>query len=143
MMQFSGLEFEDIYYEPPIDFNDFANKPKTSSINSVYVNGTLHMIPVDENPENMEENTRVTFASRFLKENKKRNYRSEYDNYHSQSEQIKNRSKRNMARRWAERKGLVKKGDGKDIDHKNGNPKDNSPSNLRVRSRSANRADND
>ncbi len=143
IMQFSGLEFEDIYYEPPIDFSDFANKPKTSSINSVYVNGTLHMIPVDENPENMAENTRVTFASRFLNENKKRNYKSEYENYHSQSEQIKNRSKRNMARRWAERKGLVKKGDGKDIDHKNGNPKDNSPSNLRVRSRSANRADND
>lgn len=142
MMQFSGLEFEDIYYDPPIDFSDFASKPKTSSINSVYVNGTLHMIPVDEDPENMQENIRIAFASRFLNENKKRNYRSEYDNYQGKPQQIKNRSKRNMARRWAERKGLVKKGDGKDIDHKNGNPKDNSPSNLRVRSRSANRADN-
>ena len=143
MLKLLGLEIDSVYIEPSIDIDDYVKKQKTSRANSVYVNGSLHMIPVDENPENMEENTRVTFASRFLNENKKRNYKSEYENYHSQSEQIKNRSKRNMARRWAERKGLVKKGDGKDIDHKNGNPKDNSPSNLRVRSRSANRADND
>ena len=31
---------------------------------------------------------------------------------------------------------------GKDVDHKNKNPRDNSRSNLRIRSKSANRRDN-
>jgi hypothetical protein len=39
--------------------------------------------------------------------------------------------------------GKVRKGDGKDVDHKDGNPKNNGKHNLRVRSKSANRADND
>ena len=38
--------------------------------------------------------------------------------------------------------GKVKKGDGNDVDHKDGNPKNNSRSNLRVRDKSSNRADN-
>ena len=37
------------------------------------------------------------------------------------------------------KKGLVRKGDGKEIDHKNFNPRDNSAKNLRVVSRSVNR----
>jgi hypothetical protein len=36
--------------------------------------------------------------------------------------------------------GKVKKGDGKDVDHRNGNPKDNKKSNLAVKSKSANRS---
>ena len=36
--------------------------------------------------------------------------------------------------------GRAKKGDGKDVDHKNGNPNDNRKSNLSVVSRSKNRA---
>tara|TARA_R100000664_G_scaffold21186_1_gene30435 strand:- start:380 stop:514 length:135 start_codon:yes stop_codon:yes gene_type:complete len=36
--------------------------------------------------------------------------------------------------------GRVKKYDGKDVDHKNGNPKDNRLKNLRVMSKSKNRA---
>jgi len=36
--------------------------------------------------------------------------------------------------------GKVRKGDGKDVDHKNGNPKDNSKKNLRVASKSSNRS---
>ena len=39
--------------------------------------------------------------------------------------------------------GRAHKGDGKDVDHKDSNPKNNSQSNLRVRNKSANRADND
>ena len=38
--------------------------------------------------------------------------------------------------------GKVKKGDGKDVDHEDGNPQNNSKGNLRVRSKSANRSDN-
>lgn len=41
-----------------------------------------------------------------------------------------------------ERAGRVRKGDGKDVDHKNGNPSDQSKGNLRVKSASANRSDN-
>ena len=36
--------------------------------------------------------------------------------------------------------GRVKKGDGKDVDHKDGNPQNNSNGNLRVLSKSKNRA---
>lgn len=69
-----------------------------------------------------------------------RNYRKEYDNYQGKPEQIANRSKRNQARAL-KTKQLGYKPNG-DIDHKNGNPQDNSLSNLRVRSKSSNRADN-
>lgn len=43
---------------------------------------------------------------------------SEYQNYHSKPEQIANRAKRNAARAALEKKGVVQKGDGKDVDHK-------------------------
>jgi hypothetical protein len=38
-----------------------------------------------------------------------------------------------------EKNGRVHKGDGKEVDHKNFNPEDNSPSNLRVVSEKTNR----
>lgn len=47
-----------------------------------------------------------------------RNYRAEYDKYHASPEQKRNRAMRNAARREMERKGVVSKGDGKDVDHK-------------------------
>ena len=72
-----------------------------------------------------------------------RNYRKEYDNYHSKPDQRKNRSKRVLARRKLEKEGRVHKGDGKDVDHKNGNPQDNSDDNLRVLSKSKNRSMNE
>ena len=50
----------------------------------------------------------------------------------------KNRS-RKKARRIMEKAGRVKKGDGKEVDHKDGNAKNNSKKNLKVMSRSANR----
>ena len=48
---------------------------------------------------------------------KPRNYRKEYDQYQGTPEQKKRRAQRNAARRTAERKGLVRKGDGKEVDH--------------------------
>lgn len=66
--------------------------------------------------------------------------------YNGTAAQKKRRAQRNTARRQAEKAGKVRKGDGKDIDHKKkgkANGKlNNSKSNLRVRSKSANRADN-
>lgn len=71
-----------------------------------------------------------------------RNYKQEYERYHKRPEQKKNRASRNKARRLMEAKGKVKKGDGKDVDHKNSNPRDNSTANLRVTSKSYNRSRN-
>ncbi len=51
-----------------------------------------------------------------------RDYRSEYKNYHSKPEQIKNRASRNLARRLMKKK-LGSAINGKDIDHKDSNPK--------------------
>ena len=73
-----------------------------------------------------------------------RNYRSEYDNYQGKPEQIKNRAERVKARRMMEKTGAVTKGDGKDVDHKKPlrSGGTTTKSNLRVRSKSANRSDN-
>ena len=69
-----------------------------------------------------------------------RNYRKEYDNYHSSEKQKKDRAHRNNANRKLKREGRIAKGDGKDVDHKDGNPRNNSPSNLRTRSKNTNRS---
>jgi len=70
----------------------------------------------------------------------KRNLRKEYDNYQGTPEQRKRNDARKTARRLMEKLGKVKKGDGKDVDHSNGNPKDNRSSNLKVKAPSANRS---
>jgi hypothetical protein len=67
-----------------------------------------------------------------------RNYRKEYDNYHSKKEQRENRSSRNKARRKLAKAGYNLKG--KDVDHKDGNPKNNGRKNLRVVSKGYNRS---
>ncbi len=69
-----------------------------------------------------------------------RNYKREYQNYHSKPEQKRNRASRNAARRAMIRAGAAKKGDGKDVDHKNRNPLDNRLGNLRMISKSRNRS---
>lgn len=60
--------------------------------------------------------------------------------YESSPEQIKRRAKRNAARRRmmkAHGKGSLR---GKDVHHRNGNPLDNRPSNLRAISKKKNRS---
>tara|TARA_R110001583_G_scaffold183660_1_gene342388 strand:- start:61 stop:312 length:252 start_codon:yes stop_codon:yes gene_type:complete len=69
-----------------------------------------------------------------------RDYAKEYANYHSRPEQIKKRSSRNKARRLAVANGKAKKGDGKDIHHRDGNPLNNKNGNLRSMSKSSNRS---
>lgn len=70
-----------------------------------------------------------------------RNYRKEYDNYHSSKKQKKDRAGRNGARIMLKKKygnSLL----GKDVDHKDRNPRNNSMSNLRIQSKSSNRSRN-
>ena len=64
-----------------------------------------------------------------------RNYRKEYDNYHSKPEQIANRSSRNSARRIMGDKAVK----GKDVGHKDNNPLNNDPKNLQMEDPSENR----
>ena len=71
-----------------------------------------------------------------------RDYKDEYEKHHSSPEQRARRIRRTVTRKKAEREGRVSKGDGKDIDHKDHNPHNDSPSNLRIKSKSANRSDN-
>ena len=69
---------------------------------------------------------------------KKRNYRKEYDNYHGKPEQIKRRDSRNAARNALKKAGV--KVAGKDVAHKNGNPRDNRRGNLTLQRASQNRS---
>jgi len=69
-----------------------------------------------------------------------RNYKSEYENYHSRPEQKKNRAARNAARAKMAKAGRVSKGDGKDVTHKDGNPRNNSSKNLGILESSKNRS---
>lgn len=62
--------------------------------------------------------------------------------YNSQPEQKKRRAERNAARAKMEQAGKVRKGDGKDVDHRNHNTSDKSAKNLKVMDRSKNRAKN-
>lgn len=62
--------------------------------------------------------------------------------YNSSPAQKKRRAERNASRRKMEQAGKVRKGDGKDVDHKNKRTSDKSSGNLRVRSIKDNRADN-
>jgi len=78
----------------------------------------------------------------MLLEEKARDYKKEYRKYHGTEKYKKERAKRVTARRKMVRKHGKKKLQGKDIDHKNGNAMDNSPSNLRVMDRSKNRSRN-
>ena len=66
-----------------------------------------------------------------------REYRKEYDEYHGKPEEIARRSSRNKARRQVEKKRSLSWLD--EIDHKDNNPQNNSPGNLRVVSRGTNR----
>jgi len=74
--------------------------------------------------------------------NGKRDYKKENAKYNSRPEQKKKRAKRNAARAKLEKEGRVKKGDGRDVDHKRPLSRggSNSRSNLRVRAASSNRS---
>ena len=62
--------------------------------------------------------------------------------YNSRPSQKKRRAARNKARRQMIAAGVARKGDGKDVHHKDGNPLNNSRSNLAVQPKSVNRSKN-
>lgn len=62
--------------------------------------------------------------------------------YNSKPSSKKDRASRNSARSEATKDGRVRKGDGKDIDHKDSNPRNNKKGNTQVMDRSKNRAMN-
>lgn len=93
---------------------------------------------IDQDPSRLFE-----FLS-FVDEEYKRDYKKEYRNYHGKPKQKKERAARTAARELLIKKGRVKRGDGKDVDHKkplrHGGSK--GINNLRVRDKSENRSDN-
>lgn len=60
--------------------------------------------------------------------------------YNAKPEQKKRRAARNAARRKMIKAGKARKGDGKDVAHRNGNPRDNRSSNLATQSKKKNRS---
>lgn len=62
--------------------------------------------------------------------------------YNGSEEQKKRRAERNASRAKMVKEGKVRKGDGKDVDHKNHNTSDKSSKNLQAISKSKNRAMN-
>ena len=69
-----------------------------------------------------------------------RNYKNEYAKYQGSPAQNKKRASRNAARNALKKVGVVKKGDDKDVNHRNGNPMDNRAKNLQVTTKRANRS---
>lgn len=72
--------------------------------------------------------------------NGKRDYKKQNEKYDSKPSVKKDRASRNAARKTMEKAGKVRKGDGKDVDHKDGNPRNNKRSNLRVTTKAKNRS---
>jgi hypothetical protein len=84
-----------------------------------------------------------------MESKKSRNYRKEYDNYQGKESQKKARASRNTARRRAVKEGKAsppKPGNRgnpqgvKEVDHKDGNPRNNAKGNTRTISRRENRS---
>lgn len=166
LMQFLQIEPAEVGI-PNIDVTDFA-KQESGLYNTIYINGKEYDIPVEQDidyndtsefdkmqtdaeetnammQQQQQKENHINIALTFLAERTKynkatgRDYKAEYK-WQGTKEQKKRRAKRNKIRRKLLRSGRVKKHDGKDIDHKNGNPHDNSSSNIRVVSKEYNRS---
>lgn len=90
---------------------------------------------------------RVSLSTYFRKEpnlpsskNYKRNYKQERAKNGSSVKEKARNAARKRARYALEKAGRVKKGDGKDVHHKDNNPKNNKKSNLKVVSKKKNRS---
>ena len=67
----------------------------------------------------------MAIAKRIRNKTTGRNYKKEYASYQGKPKVIAKRVSRDTARRAMQKRGLVKKGSGMDVDHKDGNPMNN------------------
>ena len=70
---------------------------------------------------------------------KKRDYKAERRKFQSSAKAKADNAGRSKARRLMIKAGKASRGDGKDVGHKDNNPRNNSPRNLRIESRKTNR----
>lgn len=118
---------------------------RKNEYNVVKIKDKEYKIPVkmdkgDMSTQTIKEEFETAFSimeKRQLVMEKLKGYEKEYSKKTSH-----HRSNRNKARRAAEDKWGAAAIKGKDVDHKDGNPMNNSPSNLRLRKRGENRSDN-
>lgn len=134
----SGLINEveaNVLYDGPVSLLE-GSESAYINLKTIYENVNQR---INEDPQRLK-----LLLSTLLDEEAKRNYKKEYKNYHGKPKQRKERAARTRARELMKKKGIVKKGDGKDIDHKKPlrSGGSNGINNLRVRSKSDNRADN-
>ena len=129
--------------EPSERINPYTGEPYEAEMERLgFKDGLLVSIGVTPVSEKQISKLTKSLKKRQAKANggeAARNYRKEYDNYQSSEKQKKDRAHRNNANRQLKREGRILKGDGKDVDHKDGNPRNNSPSNLTVKSKHTNR----
>jgi len=137
------LQNNDVTVEGDL-FEPFDEEQDSGEPNVVTVGNKTFKIPVMKMADDItyDSNAPENNSPKNLDVKESRNYRKEYDNYQGKPDQRANRSKRVLARRRLMKLGRVEKGDGRDVDHKNGNPQDNSDENLRVRTVRSNRSDN-
>ena len=130
--------------EPSERINPYTGEPYEAEMERLgFKDGLLVSIGVAPVSEKQISKLKKSLKKRQAKRNggeATRNYAKEYANYHSSEKQKKDRAHRNNANRKFKRDGRIAAGDGKDVDHKDGNPRNNSPSNLRTRSKNANRS---
>lgn len=69
-----------------------------------------------------------------------RAHRKAQAKYQKSPEQVQKRENRNLARAHMEKEGKVHKGDGKDVEHKDGNALNNDPMNWKAGTRHHNRS---
>ena len=126
---------------------DVDNKMQEDEVfNVITMDGKKTKIPVlpekpdfDSIADTEDDEVNESFVS-FLEQDdpSKRDYKT----FHGKPEQRAKRVNRVLARRKMIKNGKVSRGDGKDVDHKDGNALNNGDGNLRVRSVRSNRADN-
>jgi hypothetical protein len=122
-----------------------TKEKKKNEYNIVKIKDKEFRIPVrmdrgDMSTKTIKEEFETLFSlkeKRELVTEKLKGYEKKYSEKTSH-----HRSNRNKARRAAEKKWGAAAIKGKDVDHKDGDPMNNSPSNLRLRSRGENRSDN-
>lgn len=142
-------EYDDDEYDGDDDYDDGRfDRYESAKVKS-------HINPEDDSPAHPDspkggnygntditENSLTPLITETLKMMLERDYKKEYEKYHSKPEQIKRRAARNKSRRKMEKLGHVKKGSSMDVHHKNHNPSDDSAKNLAVIPKSKNRSMN-